>query len=59
VQPEYEFLIVEQIAECRDGAHARSTTGARRFMDEQLRAAIRRNPRVATDVLREHLPDLF
>jgi hypothetical protein len=54
-----EFLIAEKIAEARDGALTVINESRERFMEKQLRAAIRRRPEVALDVLREHAPELL
>ncbi|WP_172457398.1 hypothetical protein [Pseudonocardia sp. N23] len=54
-----EFLLTEGLAEGRDGAQDAIDAGRDRFMEKQLRAAIRRRPEVALDVLEIHSPDLL
>jgi hypothetical protein len=54
-----EFLITEEIAEGRPDAQKVIDESRGRFLEKQLRAAIRRRPDVALDVLREHAPDLL
>lgn len=54
-----EFLINEQIAYSRPGAQRAINEGRERFMEKQLRAAVRRKPDVAVDVLRKHAPQLI
>jgi hypothetical protein len=48
-----EFLIVEELAEGRNGWQQAIEEGRDRFHEIQLRAAIRRRPGVAHEVLRE------
>jgi hypothetical protein len=48
-----EFLIVERIADAHDGWEQRIEDGRARFHMRQLRAAMRRNPEIVKEYLRE------
>lgn len=51
-----EFVVTEGVAEGRDGWSKRVEAGRAVFHERQLRAAVRRDPAIARDALRD-LPD--